>query len=295
MKWAIPAKTFLLGEYVALAGGPAIILTTTPCFELSLSHQSGLQSIHKASPAGRWWAMQNLNKGLQWFDPYHGRGGMGASSAQFVGAYLASLTLQQKKLSLGDLLEAYLKSAWSGEGVAPSGYDVLAQVLYGCVYINKTQGIYQQYTWPFKDVGFLLLHTGKKLATHEHLEQMVVPQQTANLAAIVDKAKEAFEKASSYPFVAAINAYYEALIEMNLVALHTSQHVASFKKRNDILAVKGCGALGADVILLIVPIEKQDSISEELANLGWIILANTYNLHRGPSLIEKNDGKRLEF
>ena len=65
MKWFIPAKTFLLGEYAALAEASAIILTTTPCFELSLSSKKGLSGIHPKSPAGLWWQQQQcLNKGL---------------------------------------------------------------------------------------------------------------------------------------------------------------------------------------------------------------------------------------
>ena len=34
--WKIPAKTFLVGEYAALTGACAIVLTTKPCFSFSL-------------------------------------------------------------------------------------------------------------------------------------------------------------------------------------------------------------------------------------------------------------------
>ena len=43
MKWRIPAKTFLLGEYAAVAGESAIVLTTSPCFELSLANEATIQ------------------------------------------------------------------------------------------------------------------------------------------------------------------------------------------------------------------------------------------------------------
>lgn len=55
MKWRIPTKTFLLGEYAALADLGAILLTTPPCFELTLTETPGLDGIHPDSPAGRWW------------------------------------------------------------------------------------------------------------------------------------------------------------------------------------------------------------------------------------------------
>ena len=36
MKWSIPAKTFILGEYAAIAQRSAILVTTTPYFEVKL-------------------------------------------------------------------------------------------------------------------------------------------------------------------------------------------------------------------------------------------------------------------
>ncbi len=104
MKWLIPAKTFLLGEYAALAGQSAVLLTTSPCFELSLSKEAGLHGIHPDSPAGRWWKENAQSEvGLQWHDPYQGCGGLGASSAQFLGAYLASMYLQKRDIQQQEL------------------------------------------------------------------------------------------------------------------------------------------------------------------------------------------------
>ncbi|WP_206753639.1 hypothetical protein, partial [Escherichia coli] len=55
MKWQIPAKTFLLGEYADIAGEPANLLTTSPCFALTLTENAKLEGIHPKSPAGLWW------------------------------------------------------------------------------------------------------------------------------------------------------------------------------------------------------------------------------------------------
>jgi mevalonate kinase len=231
MKWQIPGKTFLLGEYAALNGESALLLTTSPCFTLAL-HKNVLPStIHSHSPAGRFW-QKNRRAGysLQWQDPYQGLGGLGASSAQFIGAYFASNTLQNLAIQHESLLEAYYQTAWSGEGCKPSGYDVLAQLQPpNCaVYINKNEHILTNITWPFNDIAFILLHTGKKLATHQHLASSIMPADT-------------------------INASYHELTRLNLVAAHTLQCISELKKHKFILALKGCGALGADVILVLVP------------------------------------------
>jgi mevalonate kinase len=280
MKWTIPAKTFLLGEYAALAGAPAIILTTKPCFEISLSEKEGLHGIHPESPAGRWWLKQGyVDAGLQWHDPYQGRGGMGASSAQFLGAYLATIHLQNKLFNAQAMLGAYLQCAWSGEGTPPSGYDVLAQSLQGCVYIHKETASCETYPWPFKDIAFLLLHTGQKLATHQHLQTITLPKHIHQLASIVENAKQAFMQADSELMVEAVNAYHQQLKQMNLVAEHSLHHIAMFKEQQDILAVKGCGALGADVVLLLVPTDKETTISRHLTDSGWNILATSADLY----------------
>lgn len=296
MKWCIPAKTFLLGEYAALTGAPAIILTTTPCFELTLVNQEGLPGIHPASPAGRLWSSFGYKGlGLHWTDPYQGCGGMGASSAQFLGAYFAIMHLQKKIPHPQVMLDAYLKSAWTGEGVPPSGYDVLAQALQGCVYIDRQHASCYTYNWPFADIDFFLLHTGRKLATHHHLQRIKAPQQVASLSAIVNKAQKAFEQVDSCSLSDAVNAYHRQLATMDLVAEHSLQHIASLKEHPDILAVKGCGALGADVLLLIVPTAAKAAISHYLREKNWKIMATSADLYVEEGLFANNSNKGLEI
>lgn len=288
-KWSIPAKTFLLGEYAAIAGAPAIILTTSPCFEVTLSNKPGLYGIHPASPAGKWWLKHGQTSvGLQWYDPYLGHGGVGASSAQFLGAYLASMHIQKKVAEQSHMLDAYLQSAWSGKGLRPSGYDVLAQSQCGCVYINKQQEHFQNFSWPFQDIAFLLLHTGQKLATHHHLQTTALPNNLDQLTTIVELSKTALEQIDSQCMIDAINAYHNQLVQMNLVAEHTMQHIDSFKIQPDILAIKGCGAMGSDVLLLLIPKNLQTELSRELSKKGWNILATSTDLYTGIQLVENN-------
>ncbi len=279
MKWSIPAKTFFLGEYAAIAGAPAIILTTSPCFELTLTNEPGLQGIHPDSPAGRLWTHQvNADNGLLWKDPYHGRGGLGASSAQFLGAWFASNHLQNKQTTQDDMLNAYFQFAWQGFGVRPSGYDLLAQSLRGCVYIHRQQALCQAYAWPFDDLAFILVHTGQKLATHQHLQTLSIMGDIAQLAAIVESAKSAFATADSSGVIDAVNAYHQRLLQMGLVATHSAQQIELLKKNADLLAIKGCGAMGADVLLLLVPRNRYAEHCEHLAISGMPILATNENL-----------------
>ncbi|MGL5741831.1 MAG: hypothetical protein ACRCXC_04425 [Legionella sp.] len=287
MKLSIPAKTFLLGEYAAIAGASAIVLTTSPCFELTLSPPAGLTGIHPDSPAGRWWQQQlhAHKEGLTWHDPYAGRGGLGASSAQFLGSYLARCFLEHKTPYLNHMLDAYYQSSWMGKGLKPSGYDVIAQAQQGCVYINKQKELIKSYAWPFEDVSFFLIHTGVKLATHHHLQDTSMPDRLDFLSSLVDEAEHAFEKVDSKKLIAVINAYNQELTHLNLVAEHSLALINQFKEYPKLLAIKGCGALGADVLLLITSSKQAPILFEQLRH-KWTIIATEKNIFLQDPLIK---------
>jgi len=296
MKWFIPAKTFLLGEYSALAEASAILLTTTPYFVLTLTPKYELSGIHPNSPAGIWWREQNYaDKGLSWHDPYANCGGLGASSAQFLGSYLASCHIQGKKPDLQNMLTAYYQSSWSGKGLRPSGYDVIAQSQQGCVYINKQNKTIRSYTWPFQDISFFLIHTGVKLATHHHLQNILLPTQIDSLSSLVDEARQAFEQINSIKLITAINNYHQKLTELNLVADHTLNFINKFKEHSEVLAIKGCGALGADVLLVLTSSRDTLSLANKLNSQNRTILATEKNsvIQNKPLLL--NEFKALQI
>lgn len=286
--WRIPAKTFLLGEYAALQEKSALLLTTTPCFELRACAESGLHGIHPQSPAGRWWAQCNMSQqGFIWQDPYQGLGGMGASSAQFIAVYQACAHLRQQAVDSEVLLQDYWQIVAPQAGMRPSGYDVIAQQLQGCVYVNRDKQQTEQYAWPFSDIGFILLHSGQKLATHEHLQQLVLTEVIHELSDLVNHAKQAFLSRSSYHLVEAVKAYHQVLSAQGWVASHTLDCIQRLYQDSPALAIKGCGALGSDVILVLL---KQAHMANQLSQLsqnGWHILASTSSLYITPQNTQK--------
>lgn len=280
MKWLFPAKTFLVGEYIALQGGPAIILTTAPCFEVSLTNTPGLHGIHPASPAGEWWLKQNIHThGLNWHDPYQGKGGLGASGAQFLGAYMASqfLLLEAKETSIEPttLLNHYLQVTGKSAGTLPSGYDVLAQLVKGCALIHQQRAVYQSTAWPFPDLAFILLRTGTKIPTHEHLSTFDLQEKLTDLTLTANMAYHAWKIADSAQLIAAVLAYHEQLKNRNWVADNTLQHIETLEAWLNPLAIKGCGAMGADVIMLLLPTLDLTSTCEKLTTEGWQVLATS--------------------
>lgn len=277
--WQIPAKTFLLGEYAALNEGRAILLTTEPCFTVTLTQTPGLHGIHPDSPAGIWWSASGFNEfGLSWLDPYHGLGGMGASSAQFLGAFLATSHLTKHPFSQNELLQAYWKCAWSGQGHRPSGYDLIAQSLSDCVLIHRQENQYKTKPWPFKHLSFLLVHTRTKLATHSHLQSATI-KDTNLLNTIAEKAFQSFEQRNDLVFIDAINAYHKALLDLNLVHENTQHLIKELSQQHELLAAKGCGAMGADVILLVMQKETVATMKKKLTSFGLTVLASVKQLH----------------
>lgn len=290
MKWQVPAKTFLLGEYAAIAQESAIVLTTQPCFELSLHDTEEPNiGIHPNSPAGLWWQQKRVSgKSVSWYDPYQGCGGLGASSAQFIACYWASCLLHNETPTRQFMLDAYYQCAWSKKGLKPSGYDVIAQTQQGAVYINQKKQIVESYPWPFTDLSFILIHTDIKLATHHHLEQKTDLPDVSTLSLIVDQARMAFNQANSALLLECINEYQKKLTEYHLVASHSLELIQQLKKCPEILAVKGCGALGADVILILTSKADNLIVQEQLHTNNRRILGTVIKLHTAQEFVSRN-------
>ncbi len=62
-----------------------------------------------------------------------------------------------------------------------------------------------------------------------------------------------------------------------------------------ILAAKGCGAMGADVLLLIVERKARDLTHSHLVAEGWTVLASSYNLYRESALLKNSHHEVLEI
>lgn len=279
--WLIPAKTFFLGEYAALKERSAIVLTTHPCFELRPHSQPGLHGIHPESPAGRWWVRSLIHDaGFDWYDPYQGIGGMGASSAQFLAVYLACAHLHNQDIDPEKLLHDYRQIASTQTGMTPSGYDVLAQYAQGFVYLNRQDATSTELTWPFRDLGFILLHSKQKMATHTHLQSLVLTQATDSLSDLVELAKTAFDTSISQDLVTAVKSYHGVLREQNWVAPHTLRLIEKLYQETPALAIKGCGAMGADVILVLMEQSQISNQINQLQQAGWHILASHASIYQ---------------
>jgi mevalonate kinase len=286
-KLHIPAKTFILGEYAALQGYPAIILTTSPGFQLMVQKEKCLQGIHSNAPAGKLWRDHlSDHLGLSFIDPHQGLGGLGASTAQFVGVYLMWTKQKPSEVNVQHFYETYLRYAWNTEGISPSGYDALAQLM-GTQYgekpnryqldliqndnypqIKDSLSSSNHFTFSQASMALILVHTGIKCPTHEYLSKLQLSDTLELLSREVIHAWKALKSLETSHdargLMNAIQSYYKALNVQGWVAPHTQELVKQIKHWEGVGAVKGCGALGSDVLLLLVQSEQVDKIMKNI-------------------------------
>lgn len=165
----------------------------------------------------------------------------------------------------------------------PSGNDLLAQKFPGFNFIGKDLSskkfsnlkIEQQNAkWPFADLGFFLVWTGNKTPTHQHLKDLKSFHSTL-LSQIQQNIKESFFQGKKTDFITNINLWFSELKKLNFVCDETLKLVEQSKKVPTIRAIKGCGALGSDVLFVLYSKSETDSVKNWL-NLNSLEI--TYSL-----------------
>jgi len=264
--FSVPGKSFLAGEYLAMKGGPSLLFASKPRFELhaktgteTKTKMGSVEGIHADSPAGLLIADNQeffSRYDLKFVDPHEGRGGWGASTAQFLTAFVfnewrESCELETlKSLSISRLLESYWKYAWNGQGYRPSGADMILQYKGSLTLFERLTGHVGVYGWTFSDIDFALIPTGKKLPTHEHLKTLTDFDASAIEVAMAG-IRRALISGNSQAFVTGIKDNAQALQDLGFVTPYTQEVCQELLRKPGVLAAKGCGALGADVVLVV--------------------------------------------
>lgn len=275
LRLSVPSKSFFLGEYLALEGGPTLLAATLPRFELAVLPGSGaVRGVEPASPAGRLISAHSGTFGsldVEFFDPHAGAGGWGASAAQFLMCYAALERIRENSaheqaagIDIERLLSAYVDLAWDGHGYPPSGADIIAQIEGGIVEFSREDRVVHKHAWPFDDLEFFFVPTGNKVATHEHLRDLGRVDVTV-FSAHANSACAALVSRDSARFVGAMRGYADELERQALVHPDTGAILQGLDALPGVLARKGCGALGADVVVAIVRSDSAKAIAATIA------------------------------
>lgn len=247
-KFKFPGKCFLLGEYSVLAGGPAVVVTLPPLFEAEFQKgRTETNPFSPASPAGRYWEIHKdffREWKMTFSDPHAGAGGFGASTAEF-----AALAFARGIQNPWSVLELY-RSVTRDLPRPPSGVDLVAQTQEGLgifwIHTGQFQARRLEKFLPDGETLYLL-RGPSKIPTHEHLAEIAGKDIPSSLMAL---SKAALNK--ERPLGRIFNEYSEALAAKGWEHPQTSQWLRTLRSWPYVSGAKGCGAMGADVLAVLV-------------------------------------------
>lgn len=300
-EFSAPGKVFILGEYAILSHFSAVVAAVGPRFGLRVfqGKENGLRSLpallHPESPAGRLidWAKSTARSDvsalqLQFLDPHHGQGGLGASTAQFALLYLALAQHNHWPVEWSSVWTLYRDlTAISRiqDGISPSGADLVAQWNGGVnLFGYRDSGVYSEdLTSSFDWKNLLVFSTtsqeGRKVPTHHHLARMTDPDylsrvgQRLNQPLCVGIAAIRSNDASRLGFV--LRQYAQVLREVGLEVEATAEDCRAFQSLPSVLGAKGTGAMQADGLVVLL---KKEAVPGSALRESVLQMAKDRNL-----------------
>ncbi len=280
MTYHIPGKTFLLGEYAALVGGSALGLATRPGFEVSYetdTNKSLQQFCSLFTPGSPAAAAYNAHPELQIrFKDLVKFGGFGKSTAEYLSVILPTLNHMSDFTAIRNEYKKIAREA----GSAVSGVDLAIQIFGKVLHFDATTQSFASYPWKYTNLEFLLVATGVKVKTHEHLHQLDL-SKLKNFPAVSDRLIQQCLNGDKNDLIEAVNEWHLFLKSNKLVHEHSANLHAALISNKEILAAKPCGALGADVILILCDAEKASHVKNIVSNMGLVTVAESKDLCDG--------------
>ena len=271
---SVPSKTFVVGEYAALQGVPALLLNTSPRFSLIASEREASQESQLTPVMKSLLPKFKLDKyHLQFVDPHKGRGGFGASGAELLLMVAFRRVLEKMELKpfsmLSEVEDVKNEIGWH----LGSGYDVLSQTSGAATIIDRESQKIESSEWPFSDIGWVLLKGETKILTHEHLANLK-NRNFDRLAQVSRQTAEAFLLREQDNFLVGVREFYSELVHLDLVNVNVRKRVDELRDIEGVLATKGCGALGADITLVLFEMNCKEQVLAKIKSHFEIIEAN---------------------
>lgn len=258
----IPSKTFILGEYSVLSQGKALLLAHEPYFILSNTIKSNSPNSHPILDD-----LDSSQSMYNFIDPHQGKGGFGASSAIVLG--YSQLTQPNS-----------LKAAWAlNQHYHPngSGADIICQYAGGLTSVNVNDQTFHHLSLP-ENLDCIVLRSGIKIPTHTHLHDLKkrdFTELSLLIEPIINK-KNLLE----HELIDTIQRYESLLRKMTLRSPAVIPMIDWVQSVPEVIAAKGCGALGADVIIAICQRRDYKQVASKLAE-KFEIIANLDQIGAG--------------
>lgn len=281
MKYTIPAKTFLVGEYSALVGGSVLGLATGPGFEIHYSQKTDAElSFHVNSPAGILWQENESNLKnikIEITEKFNNLGGFGRSTAEYLSVLIPGLN---KNLTDFSVTRKKYQDLSLKSGAAASGADLAIQYFGNVTVVDSSKNNYASVEWKFKDYDFILVSTGRKVKTHEHVAQLDL-KHVKSFVQVSDPIVQTYLKGSAIDFILGLKEWSRFLISESLTHPYSVELKNELEKNELVLCAKPCGALGADVILILCKKENSIQLQKDLAQMNLLIQGTSADLMQG--------------
>jgi hypothetical protein len=228
--------------------------------------ETKLIGIDEGSPAYCFYKKCNFDElSIEFCDPHNKHGGFGASSAQFSLLYRLYLQSVGKEFDfdIGSFLTEYKQLSGQNCGVVPSGADCVAQYFNYSIFFDSVAKTAEKADWNFPNLDYFIFPTGYKIATHTHLRELAA-FDIEDLQKCTLGVRESFGNNDEEALVKNVRFFFDLLIKNNLVFDNSIRIVERLLKVRGIRAAKGCGASGADTVLVIF--EKSEISRESLIN-----------------------------
>ena len=255
----VPSKTFLIGEYAVLEGASALIVSTPPFFNFKIHTAKPSHPFHKKSPAGRYIEKHSkIFSSIQIELMEKRPSGFGLSGAEWNVVLEIHSLFKKEDLSIHQIWEEYRTFSDS-----TSGADVVAQRLGGLCHFCSSPFRAETLNWSFENLEFAFILTGESLETWKHLKDIKI-KYLDSFKNISNLALKAVKEKDQTLFIQSIRDYAHELEKRNWLTQTTQTLLAQINSHSDILASKGCGALGAECVVFFFKKENKERIFSSL-------------------------------
>ena len=165
-------------------------------------------------------------------------------------------------------------------GYKPSGADLVAQVCGGLCWYDGMNFSCQNLTWPFPGYEIFIFTTGYKQKTHEHLGNL----ENKNLKILIPallSARASLEQANLKTFCESLNDYYDILGGLGLSDYKVRTGINHLRKQPEVLAAKGCGAMGVDTVLVVARLSDRSRVEKLGGEQGFSLISCLDQSHSG--------------
>jgi hypothetical protein len=127
--------------------------------------------------------------------------------------------------------------------------------------VGSASGTYESHPWKFQELDFLIFRSGHKVPTHEFVKEARL-EKLKTLVGLSHETVQAYLQNDMAAFFDGLQAFVQKQTFLGLVDARAADLVERAEYDPDVLFAKGCGAMAADTLLMIVETSKAERVKK---------------------------------